>query len=206
MAAGAVTSDGEDETALLKALGCAAACNAAPRLLADLRAARAEASATVQLYEAAHAERAAARALATEACDALTMCAGYLAGEDIDPDCELADEYRATATRIRAALAPATEATSVAHLATPPALTVGAALRWTHAAEYMAPTRDGDTGETCWCQAAGESWRFWRPAPSVGAPRWSSWTRGVPAEDLAAPCRTVPLAEADLDPATRGGL
>jgi len=87
----------------------------------------------------------------------------------------------------------------------PAPLTVGDALRWTHAAEYVEPSRSGDTGPACWCQAAGESWRFWRP-DAVGGPRWSSWTRGVPAEDLTAACRLVPLAEADADPAGRGGL
>lgn len=85
-------------------------------------------------------------------------------------------------------------------------LTVNEALRWRYVAEYLAPLRDGEVGERVWCQAVAQSWRYWRATPAVGVARWSTWTRELPAGDLAAPCRIVPIATADDDPATRGPL
>lgn len=88
-----------------------------------------------------------------------------------------------------------------AELATPRSLTVGQALAITFVAEFI--DEDGQ-----WCQFRADRYsRRWR-ADALSGPRWSEW--GWPyemtADEAGCPCRLVPLAGADADPAARGPL
>lgn len=80
-------------------------------------------------------------------------------------------------------------------------LTVGDAIDLRHVVEYLSP--DGR-----WFQHRLDGWsRWWRASP-LGRERWTTWGHPYDLidEEREQPCRLVPVAEADRDPAERGPL
>ena len=107
------------------------------------------------------------------------------------------------ASTARAALVDAI----AAHLAPAAPLTVGAALALPEVARDEAVVEYIDAAGLWW-QAGSDGYA--NEAPHVSSRpfsgEWCFWTGSVTVAHLSFPCRLVPLADADRDPASRGTL
>ncbi len=127
-----------------------------------------------------------------------------LAASDVDAD-RLPIEAMAEAQRRYHRACGAVVAYVRAHLATPPALTVGQALADARVQDGSHVVETFATDERCTEQLRlRHSGRLSSREHDRG--RWGDWFASSDLSTAPGPCRLVPIADADADPATRGEM